>query len=241
MPHLIKTPNFELAVYLRGSPQAHKLALLLPGRLDTKDYPHMRSHVDFLASKGFLALSFDPPGTWESPGSIEIYTMTNYLAAINELIDYFGKKPTVLMGHSRGGSMAMLAGTQNTTVTHIIAAMSRPQPSRMSPAAKKSGFETSFRDTPSGGTKRFDLPVSYFEDASHYNPLDALSACFKPKLFLFGKKDEIVIPDSVRDTYEKCANPKELHGVDCDHDYRRSSDIIEEINGIVGAFLEKRY
>ena len=113
MSRLVKTKNFKLAVYTKGNPNSAKLALVLPGRLDTKDYVHMRSHVNYMASKGYFALSFDPPGTWESPGDITLYTMTNYLKAINELIDHFDNKPTFVMGHSRGASMAILSGLRN--------------------------------------------------------------------------------------------------------------------------------
>ncbi len=224
---------------MQGNPNADKLALVLPGRFDTKDDPHMRSHVEYLASKGFLALSFDPPGTWESPGGIELYTMTNYLKAINELIIQFGSRPTILMGHSRGGSMAMLAGTRNDHVIHIITVMSRPTPSKMNEKAKKSGVEIFIRDAPSGGEKRFELPSSYFEDASQYNMLDALSKCTKPKLYILGKKDEDITPESVRDTYDKSADPKQLYEVDSDHDYRFHPKIIDEINKIVGEFLDR--
>ncbi|MFA4907412.1 MAG: alpha/beta hydrolase, partial [archaeon] len=225
---------------VRGEPGAKKLALLLPGRLDTKDYPHMRSHVDYLAAKGYFALSFDPPGTWESPGNIEIYTMTNYLKAINELIAHFGNKPTVLMGHSRGGSMAMLAGTRNEHVTHIIAAMSNSRPSKIEWNIKN-GFEISYRDIPSGGRKKFELPLSYFEDSVKYNMLNALSKCAKPKLYFLGTKDDIVLPESVRETYEKSAAPKQLYEVNSGHDYRFHPEIIQEINRAVGEFLGKKF
>lgn len=80
----IKTPSFELAVHTRGSEDAAKLMLCLLRRLDTKDYAHMRSHVDHFASNGHPALSFDPPGTWESPGDIALHTVTNYLRAVME-------------------------------------------------------------------------------------------------------------------------------------------------------------
>lgn len=238
----ITTPSFQLAVYKRGDAKAKKLALLLPGRLDMKDYLHMRSHVDFLAGKGYLALSFDPPGTWESPGKIEIYTMTNYLKAINELIAHFGSKPTVLMGHSRGGTMAMLAGTHNSHVTHIIMAMSSPRPSSVGTERRtKDGFVISYRDTPSDGKKKFELPWSYFEDASQYDLAVAMASCTKPKLFFLGKKDVLVPPEIVRDGFERSAEPKELYEVDSDHDYRRHPGIIDEINGVVGKFLEKKF
>ena len=241
MSQFIKIPSFKLSVYLRGDPRAQKLALVLPGRIDTKDYPHMRSHVDYLASRGYLALSFDPPGTWESPGGIKLYTMTNYAKAVNELITYFRNKPTVLMGHSRGGSIAMLVGPQNKHVTHIITAMSRPTPSKISEKEKESGVEISFQDTPSGGKKKFELPLSYFEDASKYNMVEALSACTKPKLFIFGTNDDDITPESVRDTYKRSAKPKELCEVNSVHNYRFHPEIIREINRIMGRFLDKKF
>ena len=90
--HVIQTDSFEIAVYSKGDINSKKFALVLPGKLDTKDYFHMKSHVDYLAHLGFFALSFDPPGTWDSPGDIRLYTMTNYLKAIHELIAYFGNR-----------------------------------------------------------------------------------------------------------------------------------------------------
>lgn len=241
MGQTIKTPSFELSAYLQGDSKAKKLALLLPGRLDTKDYPHMKSHVNYLAGKGYLGLSFDPPGTWESPGGIGLYTMTNYLKAINELIEHFGNKPTVLMGHSRGGSMAMLAGTRNNRVTHIITAMSRPGPSKVSEKEKEKGFVISYRDTPSGGKKKFKLPLSYFEDAAQYNTLDALSRCTKPKLYILGTKDKDVTPETIRETFRKSAGPKRIYEVNCDHDYRFHPKVIQQINRVVGDFLGTKF
>ncbi len=236
----IKTPSFELAVFVRGRKDAKKLALVLPGRLDTKYYLHMKSHVGFLARKGYLACSFDPPGTWESPGDITLYTMTSYLKAINELIAYFGSKPTVLMGHSRGGSMAMLAGTRNDCVTHIIAVMSSPSPSRIGlDSARKNGFETSYRDTPAGGKRKFVLPLSFFEDAAKYHMLDALAKCTKPKLYILGKHDKLVAPELVKVTFERSARPKQLYEMDSGHDYRFHPDKIREVNRVVGRFLHR--
>src|SRR3990167_11532189 len=169
---MIKTNSFTLATYQKGNPDSKKLALVLPGKLDTKDYAHMRSHVDFLSNLGFLALSFDPPGTWESPGDISLYTTTNYLKAIDELIEYFGNKPTFLVGHSRGGSMAMLAGMRNPHVFAFGAAMSYVYDKNYKSQAsdeewKKKGYWESARDLPPGGgpkTKIFRLPYTFQKD-----------------------------------------------------------------------------
>ena len=49
----IQTDSFELAVTTRGDENGERLLLCLPGRLDTKDYAHMQSHIDYFATKGF--------------------------------------------------------------------------------------------------------------------------------------------------------------------------------------------
>lgn len=233
----LNTKSFKLAIYSAGDKNAPKLALLLPGRLDTKDYAHMRSHVDFLSQKGFFALSFDPPGTWESSSDITLYTTENYLKAIDELIEFFGNRPTVAMGHSRGGSVAIVAGVNNPHITHFIAIMSHYGPSEK---PKVSGnIRVSYRDLPPGTKetvekKRFDLPMSYFDDSTQYTGLES---CIKPKLFFLGKHDNIVLPEDVRGIYKLAAEPKQLYELDSDHDYRYRPDIIDQVNKVVGEFL----
>jgi len=119
----IRTKTFKLGILTRGSENAKNLVLLIPGRLSTKDYTNFVSHADYLANRGFLAVAFDPPGTWDSPGSIDLYTTTNYLNAINELIEYFGNRPTLLVGHSRGATAAILASMVNSAVIGIVLMM----------------------------------------------------------------------------------------------------------------------
>lgn len=237
----IKTKSFNLAVYAKGEENSPKLALVLPGRLDTKDYPHMRSHVGFLATKGFFALSFDPPGTWESAGSIETYSMTNYLKAINELIEHFGSKPTFVMGHSRGGTMAMLAATTNPKIIGFAAVMSNYEGSAAKTEMKPGDVQVEYRDLPGNPEekKRIDLPYAYFKDASQYNMLEGLKTYKKPKLFFWGNKDIMAKSEDVKHAYGASAEPKELHELNSAHDYRYDNKLIEEVNITVGAFLSK--
>jgi hypothetical protein len=242
---IISTPSFKLAVYMRGDKKSDKLALAMPGLLDTKDYAHLRSHVDFLATKGFLALSFDPPGTWESPGDISLYTVTNYLKAINELIEHFGNKPTFLMGHSRGATMSMFAGCTNPHVfafapvmsTHINGAYE----GTVDEDWKKAGVANHLRDLPPGGgqkVKPFALPYSFFEDQIKHDMTEELSRCTKPKLFIYGNRDDGATPERVKEIYDIAAEPKEIYELDSDHNYRFHKALIDEVNRVVGKFLD---
>lgn len=245
--NLIKTKIFEVACNIDGDKNAQRLALVLPGRLDTKDYPHLKSHVEYLADRGYLALSFDPPGTWESPGDINLYTMTNYLKAVNELIEYFGNRPTFLFGHSRGGSMAVLAAIKNPNVTHFVSAMGgysyTPNVYKGLPGEeswKLKGFKVEKRDVPnSNQIKIFNLPYSFIEDSSQYDMLDGLRKCPKPKLFILGTRDTTVKPEVVKKAYAESAPPKEIFSLDSDHNYRLNPSLINQVNAEVGKFLDK--
>jgi len=251
---IIQTKSFKLAIYKNGDEKSAKLALVLPGKLDTKNYAHMRSHVDYLANRGYLALSFDPPGTWDSQGGIELYTMTNYVRAVHELIEYFGtqsssqakRKEIFVMGHSRGGSIAMLAGISNPRVTHFASIMSyysfnpKAHPEYPDEDWKKNGVKQSKRDLPTdkNQTRVFNLPYNFLEDQIQYDMLDGLKNSKKPKLFVFGKKDSLVRPEVVKIAYEAAAQPKKLQEIDSDHDYRFHPELIEEMNEIIGDFLD---
>lgn len=244
---LIKTDSFTLAAYSKGNPNSEKFALVLPGKLDTKDYAHMTSHVDYLSNMGYFALSFDPPGTWESPGDISLYSMTNYLKAINELIKYYGNKPTFIMGHSRGASMAILAGLRSpyaSSFASIFSSLMVEGYKDKSDTAlwKKQGYLLEKRDLPPGGgtkVKEFKLPYSFFEDQLKYNVTEDLRHSNKPKLFILGKHDVLATPEVVRELYDIASQPKELYELNSGHDYRLHPELIEEVNKVVDEFLRK--
>lgn len=240
---LIKTKSFELAILTRGDRNSDKLAVCLPGTLDTKDYVCFPSHLDYLASKGFFAVSFDPPGTWDSPGGINLFTTTNYIKAVNEVIEYFGNKQTLLLGHSRGGQVAMLAGTPSNYVAGLVLINASYSPSTLpSSETIQAGVVTKFRDLPPGEIRtkeknKFLLPVNFFRDGEQYDSAQALRSCTKPKLIFYSTNDEFMEPEEVKEIYKSLPEPKMIHKLSCAHDYRLYSEIIDEVNEVVGKFL----
>ncbi|MBI3290163.1 alpha/beta fold hydrolase [Candidatus Microgenomates bacterium] len=244
---IIKTKSFELAVNTKGDPNSKRTAICIPGRLDTKDYASFVSHLEYLVNKGFFAVSFDPPGTWKSPGRIDLYTTTNYIKAVNELIEYYGNKPTLLLGHSRGGAVALLAGCPNPSVIAMILIMAAyGDPTPPDPAEVKQGFKVSHRDLPPGDTrtkeqKRFELPVNYFKDGEQYDIMAALKNCTKPKLLFSATEDEFYTLEEMQEIYDLAAEPKMMHELKTEHDYRLNSDAIKEVNRVTGEFLDKYY
>jgi len=236
---IIKTNSFELAVNTAGDLNSEKMMLCLPGRLDTKDYAHMQNHLEHFAAQGYFTISFDPPGTWESSDDISLYTTPNYLIAIHEIIAYFGNRPTVTLGHSRGGTMALMAGVHNEYVTHMIAVMSHWGPSGRPDTAE--AVHVSTRDLPPGTErteerKEFRLPMSYFDDAGDYSGLDKSN---KPKLFFAGLQDDLVTPNDVKEMYTEAGEPKKYLELDSEHDYRLHAGIIDEVNKTAERFLSE--
>lgn len=241
--NFVQTPSFKLAIYEKGDRNAQKLALVLPGRLDTKDYVHMTSHVDFLAEQGFHAISFDMPGTWESPGNLSDYTTTNYIKIVNELIEQFGNKPTLLLGHSRGGSVSILAGATNNKVIGVIPIMATyGEAVAPNPETIKEGVSISYRDLPPGSArtpkqKKFELPLNYFEDAKKYNPAQALKSYKGPKLLIYGADDSFTPIKLARRVFDSLSEPKMFLELNTDHDYRYHPEMIQKVNIAVSEFL----
>jgi pimeloyl-ACP methyl ester carboxylesterase len=246
---VVATDNFKLATFASGDVDARKLAIVLPGFLESKDHSHMRGHVDFLAKQGYYALSFDPPGTWDSEGDISLYTMTNWLRSIEEMIEYFGSRPTFVMGTSRGGSMAMLAAIHNNFVFAFAAVMSKasyaPEAGTIHPIDewKQAGYRIYNPRVPGHpDLKRvFKVPYSVVEDSQQYNMVENLRTLTKPKLFIEGKQDTVIKPEVVRAAFDIAAAPKQLASVDSEHIYPRYPEVIKEVNRVVGEFLSSQF
>lgn len=242
--NIIKTKSFELAILSRGDKNSEKLAVLLPGRLDTKDYVNFVSHADYLANKGFFVIAFDPPGTWDSPGEINLYTTTNYIKAVNELIDYFGNKPTLLLGHSRGAAVAILASASASVIGFVAVMANFGEPTAPGKEALRQGFKISRRDLPPGNIKtkeqrEFRLPISYWEDGKRYDTVQVLKECKKPKLIIYGTRDDFTSTEDVKKIYETIPEPKMIKEADSVHDYRLQPEVINEVEQQVGIFLDK--
>lgn len=239
---IVETKSFKIAVNQYGNEHAAKMAILLPGRLDTKDYANFVSHGNYLAEKGFLVIAIDPPGTWDSPGDIKGYTTSMYVQCINELIDYFGNKPTLLLGHSRGGATAMLASDNPAVAGLVLVNAAYGNPSSPNPQKIKNNALLEYRDIPPGDSRteekrRFELPLNYFEDGARHNPVAILKKFNGPKLVIHATRDGFTRFEEVKKIYNTLQDPKTLLEIDCEHDYRLFPEAIKSVNKALGEFL----
>lgn len=241
---IIETKSFKLAIIAEGDANATKVALLCPGRLDTKDYVNFHQHLQTLSKKGFLAVAFDPPGTWESPGDISLYTTTNYIKSINELIDFLGNRPTLLVGHSRGAATSLLVAKDNPNVIGVVALMPNlGSPTPPDEESVKKGYKVSKRDLLPGTQKTdekkiFNLPIAYFEDGKQYDPASVAKTLKIPKMVIYADKDEFMTPQEAEETCKEIPEPKVIKEVNSTHDYRYYPEVIKETDELIERFAE---
>lgn len=241
---LVDTNSFKIAINEYGDPNAKRFALLLPGRLDTKDYANFISHGNFFAGLGYHVVAIDPPYTWESPGDLHGYTTSAYLQCVNELIEHFGNKETILLGHSRGGATAMLA-TPNTYVKAVVLVNAAyGSPSTPDKSKLVDGYLPEARDLLPGNVRtkeqvKFMLPMNYFVDGDKHNPVKALEDFSGAKLLIHATADEFCGADEVEKIYDRLSDPKEFLAINCTHDYRLFPEVIDEVNNAVQSFLKR--
>ena len=141
-----------------------KLALLLPGYLDSPDYLHMRTFEKRLKELGYTTERLDPCNLWKTD-DLRHYSMTNYLKQIEESVSFYTpQKPLeiILIGHSMGGFVSIIAGNRIKEVTKIVSLCAPPD--RIQAADRWLGAKIahSERDLPDNPQKiRIDLlPIS---------------------------------------------------------------------------------
>jgi len=167
-----------------------------------------------------------------------------YIKAVIELIDYFGDRPTLLLGHSRGGAVAMLASSNPSVIGVVLINATYGYPSPPDSKLIENNSLPEYRDIPPGNVRtkekfRFDLPLAYFEDGAKHNPIDALSKFEGAKLLVHATRDEFTPLEEVKEIYNNLSDLKMFLEINCDHDYRLYPNEIESVNTALGKFTDK--
>ena len=221
----------------------HKLAILCPGYLDTKDYLHLKDLAQKLQNNGYTVVRFDPTGTWESEGDILDYTVTQYLDDIKSIylnmVEDYAYTNILIAGHSLGGMISLLYASRNPSVSKVLAIMpSSPYSMALANNKRKKwkedGFRLSHRDIPNeDNRKEFKVPYSHLEDRDKYNVIDDVKLIKVPIVFIAGGADALINPKEVKRIKNNANNPKELIIIDnIGHDYRHIYKEIEKVNKI---------
>lgn len=219
-----------------------KLALLLPGYLDSPDYLHMKIFDKRLSELGYTVERLDPCNLWQD-GDIGNYTITNYIKQIKNLVDsYIDKNPEeiVLIGHSLGAFVSIIAGNRIKAVTKIVALC--PAGDRISIAlnweAKK--FRHSLRELPydPGQSRTFDIPDTFAKDGLQYSALEEVKEIKKPIMIFIALDDKTIPPEDSERVVANANDPYTIRQPNIGHDFRKSEDECNIVMDHIEKFLE---
>lgn len=216
-----------------------KLALLLPGYLDSPDYLHLKNFDKRLTELGYTVERLDACNLWET-GNVDTYSITNYVKQIRERVEFYkdqNPEEVILLGHSLGGFTAIIAGSRIAEVTKIISLC--PPPDRLGSSLRweENKPRHSVRELPNDPSqfRAFDIPYSFVQDGLQYSAVKEVENINKPVMIFIALEDKSVPPTDTEQIVANANNPHVVRQPNMGHDFRRS----QEECAIVMAEIEK--
>jgi pimeloyl-ACP methyl ester carboxylesterase len=220
-----------------------KLAVLLPGYLDSPDYLHMKIFAEELQSLGYIVVRLDPCSLWGT-GNAQNYSITNYLQDIRRTIDEYKSsslEEVVLIGHSLGGFVAVLAARKFDEVTKIVALC--PPATYIGSEEKWKGkeFRASRRFLPEDDTKYqvFHVPNAFTKDSQKYSALEDIKDLDKPLMVFIAMDDTVVLPEVTEKLVSAAKNPHVIRREGIGHDFRNSVEQSRSVMKEIELFLKQ--
>ncbi len=203
-----------------------KLALLLPGFLDSPDYLHMLTFEKGLKKLGFTVERLDTCNLWKT-SNVKDYTITNYIHQITERVNVYKNKDldeVVLIGHSLGAFVAIIAGNRIRGVTKIVSLCSAADRIGSSLNWKGKKFRYSERDLPDNPKKSrvFNIPYTFAEDGMQYSAMEEVKKIHKPIMIFIALEDKSVPPEETEKIVSNANNPHVVRQPNMGHNFRHS-------------------
>lgn len=185
----------------------------------TKNLIAIRNIARELVREGFGVLRFDFTGLGESEGEFE---NTNFSGNVDDLIDaanYLKEEyaaPTLIIGHSLGGSAAIFAAEQIPSVKAVAVINSPSDPEHVKNLVKDD-IETIKKNGKARvniGGRDFTLKKQFLDDIENH-PLTEVVANFrKSLLILHSPQDRIVGIENAKDLFIAAWHPKSYISLD---------------------------
>jgi len=188
----------------------------------TKNLTAVKNIGRALTDKGFGVLRFDFTGLGESEGDFE---NTNFSGNVEDLIEaatFLEKNymaPTLLIGHSLGGTAAIFAASKIHSIKAIAVINSPSHPSHVMHLLKDSTPEINKNGKAKvnlGGID-FTIKKQFLDDLENKSLIDVVRTFEKALLILHSPQDTIVGIKNAEDIYKAAKHPKSfvsLDGVD---------------------------
>jgi pimeloyl-ACP methyl ester carboxylesterase len=247
-PAVAAAPTF-ITPWVRAAPRSETLAVLIPGFLDSRSWAGTRTLAAELQSSGRTAVSFDPRGTFRTLGDPEqIKPSVQVCDTISAIGMVRPHERTVLIGHSFGASIALLAAAEDPRVTDVVAIM--PPRCFVWPrdydAARDNWRRTKIRrfDVAAPGSSvqwQFKVPHSVVDDAVERDLPGTLRRLRHDQriLFVAGRDDTVIPSATVKKLFTECHSARKTFVVlPVCHDYRDHPEQLRMVNAAVLHWLD---
>ncbi len=198
-----------------------------------------------LTANGFAVLRFDFTGLGESEGDFE---NTNFSGNVSDLVaaaHYLEKTydaPTLLVGHSLGGTAALFAAAEITSIK-AVATIGAPS----NPIHVKHLFKSTIPEIKASGKavvnlsgRDFTIKKQFLDDLEHKSLAVVVKNMRKPILILHSPQDETVDIKNAEEIYIAAHHPKSFVSLDgADHLLMKKED--SSYAGQLIAGWSKRY
>jgi putative redox protein len=200
-----------------------------------------------LTNLGIGVLSFDFTGLGQSEGD---FANTNFSHDVEDLIQasQFLEEnytaPSLLIGHSLGGTAALFAAKKLQNIKAIVTIASPSQPSHVENLIKSSieEIEKNNEALVNIGGRDFTIKKQFLEDIKANDTEDFLSDLKKPFLVMHSPLDKIVSIKNAEELYQWAYHPKSFISLDqADHLLNENIDasyIGNLIGSWAGAYLD---
>ncbi len=200
----------------------HNFAIFAHCFTCNKNFKAVRYVTQSLTAEGFGVLSFDFTGLGESEGDFADTTFSSsvddLLCAANYLKENH-KPPAMVIGHSLGGSAAVLAASLLEEIKAVVTIGAPSSPQHVKNLLQ-GGIEeleqTGVAEINIGG-RPFHLKKEFLDDLENQNLLDVIKQMRKSYLFLHSPQDSIVSIENAAELYQAAHHPKSfisLEGAD---------------------------
>lgn len=219
-----------------------KVALLLPGYLDSPDYLHLITFEKGLKELGYTVERLDACNLWKT-GDVANYTISNFIKQIKKRVNFYkgqNLEEIVLIGHSNGAFTSIVAGARIPEVTKIVALC--PPPDKEGSEHKwVNGVRVSKRDLPNDSTKfrEFAIPDTHIKDAIQYSAVEDVKKIYKPIMIFIALDDTVVKPEWTEEIVSNANNPYVVRQPNMGHDFRFSQEECIIVMKEIEKFLEK--
>lgn len=220
-----------------------KLVLLLPGYLDSPDYLHMLTFEKRLKELGYMTERLDPCNLWKT-GNSKNYSITNYLKQIKDRMSFYKSQNStevILIGHSLGGFVSIIAGSRINEVTKIVALCPPPDRKYSNQEWKKGEVKYSKRDLPDNPQefREFEVPYSFVEDGLQYSAEEEVKKIHKPLMIFIALEDTIVPSNLTERIIANANNPHVVRQKNMGHNFRCSKEECKTVMAEIEKFLTK--